>query len=295
MAVFTATPITVDGTLLDSLAWAVESKTKTMPGSRGADMPMAGVDGVAASLNDDYQGSLLTLGMFLRGTDQNGVVPANTNAIAQCRQNLDDLLFLFSKKHGLMDVREDIGDGTIRQAWCKLAEDPVTPTIIAGGAARFQVLLTLPDAFWQDVAVTEWTQAGVVAGNTYTVPPLTGGNAPVSDAVVLVTGPANNPVVTDVTTSAYVKLNRVLAAGESWRLNCGTWATQYGTGLSLGSADTSGSSGDPYTESGGGNARFLRLVPSYVAGARTVRVTVSGAGFTSATAISVRARRKYLQ
>jgi len=295
MPVFSQTPITVDGTLLDGLAWGVETKTKAMPGSLAADIPIAGVDGVAASLNDDYEGSLLTLGMWLRGTDQNGIVPGNTNAIAQCRRNLDDLLFLFSKKHAFMDVREDIGDGTVRQAWCKVATDPVVPSIIAGGAARFTVLLTIPDAFWQDVATNDWSQGSLVSGNTYTVDPLTGGNAPVADGILLLNGPANNPVITDATTSAYVKLNRTLAAGDTWRVNAGTWATQFGVGLSLGSADAAGSSGDPYTESGGGNARFLRMVPSYVGGARTVRLSVSGAGFSSATSLAVRARRKYLQ
>jgi hypothetical protein len=295
MVVFSQTPVTVDGTLLDGFAWGIETKTKAMAGSRSADIPMAGVDGVAASLNDDYEGSLLTLGMWLRGTDQNGIVPANTNAIAQCRRNLDDLLFLFSKKHALMDVREDIGDGTTRQAWCKIAADPVTPTIVPGGAARFTVGLTIPDAFWQDPAVSDWSQASVVSGNTYSVSTLDGTNAPIADGILLLTGPANNPVITDVTTSAYVKLNRTLAAGDAWRVNAGTWSTQYGGALTLGSADSSGSNGDPYTESGNGNARLLRMVPSVVSGVRSIRLKVSGAGFTSATGLSVRARRKFLQ
>ena len=171
----------------------------------------------------------------------------------------------------------------------------LTITHSPGGAARFTVGLTMPDAFWQDPSTADWTQTSVVSSNTYPVTSLNGSNAPVADGVVLVTGPANNPVVTDYTTSAYVKLNRTLAAGENWRVNCATWATRYGTGLTLGSPDTAGSNGDPYTESGGGNARFLRMVPSYVGSTRQIRLTVAGSAFTTATSLSVRARRKYLQ
>jgi hypothetical protein len=135
----------------------------------------------------------------------------------------------------------------------------------------------------------------VVAGNTYEVTSLQGSTGPVADGILTFTGPATNPQLTDFNTGAYARLNVALTAGQVWRLNCATWATQYGSGLTFASADTAGTSGQPATVFGGGTARFLRMQPTLNSGARRVSLTVTGSGFTSATAIGVRARRKYLQ
>jgi hypothetical protein len=127
----------------------------------------------------------------------------------------------------------------------------------------------------------------------YDVPILTGATAPISDAVLLFTGPGTNPEISDFATHDYVRLNAALTSGQSWRVNCKTWASRYGT-LTLGSSDVSGTDGQAITAEQGGSARFLRLQPEVHTGVRQVRVQVNGTGFTSATTLSIRARRKYL-
>lgn len=291
---FTLTPITVDGLDLSTYAFGITAKTKQVLGRRSADQTIAGVDGTIASLNDDFDESLLTLSMYVRGANPTtGIIPANS--IAQVRANLDELLFAFSKTHALLDVREDVdGAGTIHQAYCKTVV-PITPKMQAGASGEFEVLLTVPSVFWQDLTNPDWTSTPtLVSGNTYEVTTLQGGTAPIADSTILVTGPVTNPRVTDFGSNSYVQLNAALTAGQSWRINNATWATRYGAGLGLGSADTTGTDGSAVTQYGGAKNQFLRLTPTLVSGLRRVQLTVSGTGFTAATAVAVRARRKYL-
>lgn len=293
--VYSAFPVTVDGTSLDAYAWNVDAKTRLFPGARTADVQIPGVDGVAASVNDDLEPGLLTLSMWVIGVDQNGTIPVGSNGVAQCRANLDALAHLFGKRHALLDVRETVDlQGSVRQAWCKVT-DTVEPKLIANGTGRFTVAMSIPDGMWQDPATADWSQTGATAGTVYEVTSLQGATGPISDAVLLVTGPATNPQINDFASGAYVRLNQALAAGQLWRVNVGTWSSRYGSGLTLASADTAGTDGHATTVYGGGNARFLRLLPQVSAGARRVRLSLTGSGFTAATGISVRARRKYLQ
>lgn len=295
MATYSPHAITVDGVSLDTVAWNVEAKTRTAPGARASDIVIPGVDGLAASLNDDIAESSMSLSMWVLGTDTNGIVPGGSTPMAQCRANLDTLVHLFGVRHRLLDVSEVVdAAGSVRQTFAKVT-DALTPEVQAGGRARVTVALSIPGGVWQDLATADWTQTGAASGTTYEVTTLQGATAPISDAVVAVTGPATNPQLTDFTTGAYVRLNAALAAGEVWRVNSGTWATRYGSGLTVGSADTAGTDGQAVTVYGGGTARFLRLQPQLVSNARRVRLTLTGSNFTAATAVTVRARRKYLQ
>lgn len=293
--VYSAFPITVDGVSLDSVAWNVDVKTRQWAASRTADVVIVGTDGVVASLNDDLDATLYTLSMWVLGTDATGVVPAGSTAMAQCRANLDALSFVFRKRWSLLNIVEVVDNaGTTRQAYGKVV-DAIAPDVKAGGSARFVVNLLLPDGMWQDPNTSDWSQTGVVSGNTYEVTSLQGASESIADGVVLVTGPATNPQVTDYVSGSYCRLNTTLTAGQQWRLNAATWSTRYGTGLTLSSADSAGTDGQPVTVSGGATARLLRMVPQLSSGVRRVSLTVSGSGFTSATALAVRARRKFSQ
>jgi hypothetical protein len=295
MATYSPHPVFVDGVRLDSSAWNVTTKTRSWASSRSADVVIPGVDGVAASLNDDFEPATLTLSMWALGTDENGLVPSGFSAMSKVRDNLDQLAHLFGKRHALLNVSEVVDtNGNQRQAYAKVA-DVITPEVTAGARATFTVTLTLPEGMWQDVSASNWTASALVSGNVYEATPLQGSTGPISDAIFCVTGPATNPELRDATTNAYLRLNMVLAAGTVWRVNSGTWATRYGVGLTPDSLDTAGVDANSVTVFGGGNSRFLRLVPQLSSNARRVQVSLGGTGFSSATAVSIRARRKFLQ
>lgn len=293
-------PIQVDGVRLDTLAWNVTAISRSVAARVNADRPLPGVDGQIGSLNDPLEAGNLGLDMFVRGTDVDGNMPA-AGALDTYQANLDSLVHLFGKRHALLDVQEQVdAAGTMRRAWAKVV-DVIAPQVIdqVGSVAQFTVGLVIPSGCWQDVNTADWSKAGVVSGTAYVITPLDGATERITDAIVTVTGPADAGVkVSDPNTGAYVSLNHALASTDVWRVNVGTWASRYGAGLTLGSADTAGTDGQAVTTFGGTvrQASFLPLVPVRASAAdptRHVSIQVTGTGFAAGTAVAVRAARKY--
>ena len=288
-------PVSVDGVRLDTLAWNITRISRSTAARRSANQQVPGRDGTLPSLNDDLEAGSFGLEMFVMGTDDAGAVPV-AGKRDTLRANLDELVHLFGKRHALLDVRETVTAGVERRAWAK-AEDSIQPDVnTVGSSGMFTVGLTLPYGMWEDVNTQDWNGTlGAASGTVQEVTTLRGATERVNDAVVLVTGPATNPRVTDQATGAYVELQAALAAGQFWRVNVGTWATRRGAGLGLGSADTTGTDSQDVTRFGGtaNQAAFLPLVPVRDTGERRVKVALTGTGFTGATRLSIRARRKY--
>jgi hypothetical protein len=291
---YTTYPVTVDGVRLDSAAWGIEARGRATAPVRAADVVLPGVDGVSASLNDDLDQMVRVYNMWLLGTDADGVIPGGSNAMSQCLANLDQLTFLFGTRHRLLDVQEVVDHtGTVRQFWGKVAES-ISPEIRAGGLGKFTVTINVPAGTGQDVSSSDFTKNTMTSGVFYEVTTLTGSTGPISDAIITLLGPVNNPIITDQATGAYVQLNANLGGSDVWRINCSTWATRYGAGLTFASADTAGTNGDPVTQFGGGGSAFLRMRPALSGGLRKVQLSVTGASMTTATTLGVRARRKFL-
>jgi hypothetical protein len=289
-------PITVDGVRLDTLGWNVEEIRIEASQSRSADATLPGLDGVVASLNDPREPGSIGLSMFVRGSDADGLVPTNSSDLLEA--NLDELVHLFSKRHAFIDYQRqvDVG-GTLRRAWCKVT-DAIAPDLTPGRLARFAVALQVPSGSLEDLATQDWTQVNPGNGTTRDVTTMTGSTETIPDSVVLVTGPVTNPKITDPNTGAYVQLNLALVAGDTWRVNVGTWSSRTalsGSPLTLASADTTGTDRAAVTTYGGipGQVLYLPLTPVRSGGVRKVQIALSGTGITSGTAIAIRAKRRF--
>lgn len=287
-------PIAVDGVRLDTLAWNITKINRAMAARRSADVEVPGLDGNLPSLNDNLEPLVFGLEMFVMGTDAAGAVPA-AGRRDQFRANLDELVHLFGTRHRLLEVTEQVTATQSRRALAKVV-DSITPDVSENGAnGQFTVSLQVPAGVWEDTATSDWTSAAIVSGVAQEVTTLQGATERISDAVILVQGPIANPKITDPATGAYVQLTATLAANQFWRVNVGTWATRTGTGLGLGSADTTGTDAQAITTYGGtpNQSAFLPLVPARDTGQRRVKVTLTGTATSAATSLSVRARRKY--
>jgi hypothetical protein len=299
-------PITVNGLRLDTLAWGIESSAMRLGGLRSADAVLAGLDGYVASLDDAREPSSLGLAMFLRGTDEDGSVPAGQDAYQTLRYNLDTILHAMGQSGGLIDVREAVGPSwaadpvlgltgaDVRQFYGKV-RDALEPNLEQGSSARLTVVIENPGVYWRPLDTADWSQAGPVSGTTYEVTTLQGTSGPVDDAVILLAGPTTGAAtITDTATGAFVRLNEAIPAGSAWRINVATWESRVGAGLTLGSADTTGTDKSAVTDQGGGYPRLLRLNPRRSGGARKVNLKVEATGMTGATTLSVRARKTLL-
>lgn len=289
-------PLSVDGVRLDTLGWNINRLGRATAARRNADTVLPGVDGVAASLNDNLEPISFGLEMFVRGTDADGVVPVGGSR-DKLRANLDELLHLFGKRHGLLELVEQHTGAATRRAYAKVT-DQIEPDLnTPGSAGVFTVALQIPSGTWEDESTADWSGTlGAASGTVQEITTLEGATERTTDAIFLVTGPVNNPRITDQATGAYVQLNQSLSGTQFWRVNVNTWATRYGSGLGLGSADTTGTDGTGSTTYGGlrNQGAFLPLVPVRDTGSRRTKVALSGTGgFSGATRLSARTRRRF--
>lgn len=288
-------PLTIDGVRLDTLAWNVTKINRQVAGRRAADVAVPGLDGLIPSLNDNLDAPTFGLEMWVRGTDADGSVPV-AGAADTFRANLDELQHLFGKRHGLILVQEQVNATETRQTWCKV-NDTISPDVnTPGSQGTFTVGLVQVYGVWEDTATADWSGTlGAASGTVQDVTTLQGATERSTDTILLVAGPITNPRITDQNTGAYVQLNQALSGTQFWRVNVATWASRYGTGLGLGSADTTGTDGTPSTQWGGtkNQAAFLPLTPIRSGSVRKVQVALSGTAMTGATRLSARTRRKY--
>lgn len=288
-------PITVDGVRLDTLAWNITRISRAVAARRSADVDVPGVDGVLPSLNDTLEPALFGLDMFVRGTNEDGTVPANPGARTTFRNNLDELVHLFGKRHTLLDVRETVAVGVERRAWAKV-QDAITPEVNeSGSVGTFTIGMVLPYGVWEDVDTQDWFGPTGATQTAQAIPTLTGASERIMDALFLVYGPVTNPRLTDPATGAYVQFSGVVPDGSQWRVNVATWTSRTMNVGSGWATDTTGTDVQAATTHGGtvGQAAFLPLVPTRNGGSRIVQVALSGSGMGAATKVCVRARRKY--
>lgn len=297
MATYTsARPVTVDGVRLDTLAWNVEKIDRATASRRSGDYDVPSLDGSIPSLNDPLESATYGLSMWLRGTDQDGAIPA-AGSLTTLRNNLDELLHLFGQRHKLLEVRETVDDsGTERRAWAKVT-DSIQPDLnTAGSAGTFTVAMVLPYGMWEDATATDTVLTTPVTAAEVTG--LQGSTERVNDAVFLVKGPASSPRITDPATGMYVELGTALASTDAWRFNSSTWSSRYGAAstVTLGATDTTGTDGAGITLVGGPSRGYgLPLTPVRDTNARRVKVTLTAAsGITNGTtSLTIRSRRKY--
>jgi hypothetical protein len=284
-------PMTVDGVRLDTLAWNIETLNGRLaiPGVRGEDPVIPGDDGAVFVPNKSYDTGRMTLSMWVRGSDVNGLVPVMSSQIAEFRKNLDTIGKMFTVRHRLLDIRQTWPAGDI-QYLCKVEQPWDFSANAVNPRAKFAVELSIPRVFGQDVATTDFASAtGLTTGTTVTITTHAGHTAPINDAILVVRGPATNPRLTNPDTGEWVQYNGTIASGSDWRIDCDLWETRTGVGIGLSSG--AGTNQVANTSYAGGGARFMRLTPRPSGGPQVV---LTGSAFGGNTQVLARARRKFI-
>jgi hypothetical protein len=291
---FTSTaPLTLNGVRLDTLAYSIETVggRRMLPKQRVTMVQIPGRDGAAVDFDDAFEEGRLILKMWIVDADVNGNVPFNQRA--QFEANLDAIFSLLATTRGrTITVQQTMADGSIRQTNAIITEE-MTPDIFGPNAARMNIGLTLPDVWWEDVSSSDFSFTDALTPSFTNITTLAGASAPIDDGRYLVTGPVTNPRVIDVASGQWAQLTRTLAAGNMWLFDAKTRVSRYGAGLTLNSADTAGTDGWADT-SYSGRFKLMTLRPAVVSGVRQVQVQVTGTSGSAATALGVRAKRKFV-
>lgn len=280
MVLTNSLPITVDGVRLDTLAKNVETLAGRfiVPGLRTPNVAIPGEDGELHVPLKVREPGVIGLSMWVRGCDDDGLVP--TNDATEFFKNMDALVNLFTKDTGLLTLDQLHPDGSTRRATAQVMS--AFDFSVLGGPnerhARFAVELRIPKAFWEDTAATvNATAAGASLPKNLILATLAGATAPMKDLVLTVTGPITNPRITENATGIWVQYSGVLANGTSLVIDCGAWTAVIGVNSVLGSLTH------------GGHQRFLVAYPT----TGGPSLTLSGSAGGAATSLSVSGRRKF--
>lgn len=277
---------TIDGVNLQTALGITVTRESTfhgMPQTRSSNLSLPGVHGgVVVQTEELYEPGTCVLQCWMDG----GGNPVTHEA------KLDAFKGLLV---GPLDVRKTMSDASVRQALCYMRAT-LDPEHRPGAWTKLTVPLELPGAFWRDTVASTFSQSQPVNGTTYVMSNLAGSTAPITDAVLLWTGPISNPQATDPFSGSSVTWQGTIAAGSQVRVQASTLTAISGVGIGLTGpgADVSGN----LVPSGPGSAyRLLEFQPEMVASDplnRRVSVKVNGSGMTSATNLQVSARRAFL-
>lgn len=285
-------PLSVNGFRLDTMAYSIETMSgrRTLPKQRVTAVQIPGRDGVAVEFDDSFEETPFVLKIWVVDTDEDGQIMANKRM--QFEKNLDAIMNMIAVSRGRMiELLQTMGDGTVRRADAVLTE-AMTPDFFGPNAANMSIGFILPNVWWEDTVTQDFSFANALVPASTNVTTLDNGTAPIDDARYLVTGPVTNPRVIDVSTGQWVQLTRTLAAGNMWLFDAKNRVSRYGAGLTLNSADTAGTDGWIDT-SYSGRFKMMTLRPTLTSGVRRVRVQMTGTSGSAATALAIRARRKY--
>jgi hypothetical protein len=106
--------------------------------------------------------------------------------------------------------------------------------------------------------------------------------------IIVVSGPATNPRITDPATGSWVQYNGTIATGTDWQVDATNYTSR--TGSSLLFTIGGGTNAIALTSQGGGGQRLMALQPRAGGPQLTLTCTSPGAG----TQIRARGRRKFL-
>lgn len=288
-------PVTVDGTRLDTLAWNISTRQgrDLEPALVGENIDTGMRDGVIWTPHKRRGAGRFVLDMWVGGTDADGAVPVGNDDYYKYIQNLDALKRMFGVTHRLLDVRlqMDAAGNDIRQALCEKTAI-ITPEMHTGYpyTAKFTVELTIPDAFMQSVAESNYdSNIGLVANTDITLPaPFPAATAPMRDLWIVLDGPATNPKLIDTRNGHYVQYNGVVGNGSQWVVNTSLFTSRLGAGIAF---TTGGTDVYPQTVFAGGHSPRMFGITADPLGPQ---VRIEGSAFGANTRLRLRGKLKYL-
>ena len=222
MTALTPRTIIVDGIRLDNFAYSITTRNgwDNTPGLVGNNERIPGRDGEIWR-SKDYGAGRMVLELFIGGTDADGAVPAGSTEDKTLRANIDQLLAVFGRRGALLTVDKEMEDGSVRRNFGEVGVVLAPEYFDANPVALLTVEIIFPDPLWKATTNTTATGAGALTA-------FAGITAPISDAIITVTGPATNPKLTDSQTGAWIQYTGTVGAGVTWVINCGTFVSTVG-------------------------------------------------------------------
>lgn len=223
-----AEALTINGVSLDTYAFMASDISGLMrvPERRGDNVVVPNRHGRIQTPGKRFDANEIVIPLWIVGADPvTGKLPTVAEELEEFFARRDQLLqLLYAEPMTLAFTRPN---GHVVQARGEVVDVLDFTRRYNEPLAQVSVAIELVDAFWEDAdSVSE-----NVVGETDTVVPLTafaGATAPMSDLVITVFGPCNNPMFAHG--ARWVKYNGVVNAGQQLQIDTGSWIVGPGTG-----------------------------------------------------------------
>lgn len=270
--------LTVNGVILNTFAKNIESLAGRLrtPSFRTENRQVPGRHGALRTPNKMFDENSLALPMWVAGCDDNGHIPAGSNARKEFYKRVDELTRLFKGGSTALDIRHTLPDLSVRQCFGDVLE-VFDFTTDASPLGLFSVNITVYDPFWRDVDPQTQTFASA-NGSSVEATQFAGSTAPMDDLTYQLIGPWTNPVLT-FADGSWIAYDVALTAGQGVTIDAGTWKLT-GTGghtVNYGKVRHDGRDG-----------RWASLPTS------SQVITLGGSARTTSTQLIVAGRRKFL-
>lgn len=204
---------TIDGVPLSDpqYRWRVHRATqrRTPVAFRSVEVSAPGADGNLPIYGEHVEATALALEVSVYGTP------------AQIEERVQFLRALLGKTHAPLQVGRR--GGLTTDAKPASISDP----IMTERYARMAATLSIPSGVWRGPEVT-WEHPAPQSSAPVVVSGLAGGSRAITDARILITGPATTPEVEDTATGATVRYTGSVPAGQRLLIHAGEWRAGLG-------------------------------------------------------------------
>lgn len=284
----TSETLEVNGVVLNTLAKNIESISGRLrvASLRTENITLPGRHGTLRTRSKVYDEGEIVLPMWVRGTNDDGLVAADTTSRKEFYRNVDVLTQLFRPGDGLLSVVHTLPDGSQRRIFAECTE-AIDFSVSGGGypLGKFSVALRVPGVFWEDL---EEQEINLSVGHSGIISQLEGTTAPIEDSILILRGPLTSTriesLVDDMprSTPEWVNYASQVSAGQTLTIDCANWELLGGGGHTANYSALSHS----------GGSRWLTLVPGRVLTAPGIKITATNT--TSQSKVTLKARRKFL-
>jgi hypothetical protein len=215
--------LTVDGVVLNTLAKNIESLTGRLrtPPKRTQNIRVPGRHGTIRTNGKKFDENIISLPMWVVGSDDDGRIPTGETERAMFFSNVDQLSRLFIGRDTELDVRHTLPDESVRQCFADVLDAIDFTTDVDPPVGKFGVNLVVSRAFWQDLDSTLQSKSALPASVRFQR--FAGATAPMEDLVATIVGPWNAPRLT-FDDGSWVQYNHVFGAGEGVVIDSGSWS-----------------------------------------------------------------------
>jgi hypothetical protein len=239
MSVSTAETVTVDGFVLNTYAFNIStlSGRLTTPDLRTKNVEVPGRHGTLRVRNKKFQENIYTLTMWVKGSLPDGSVPTQKIARRLFYENVDNLMQIFTRRTGLLNIQQVMPDGSVRQCFGEVLATITPESSSSNPLGKFNVAFTLPGVFWQDLEpVTYTSPAGLPVSEILTLDPFIGATAPMEDLQITVTGRVSQFKIqalengSPLEIDTWVQYNAPVSSTQSVTLDSSDWSISASSG-----------------------------------------------------------------